>query len=104
MLQTRLVAKQVEEEVRPCKSSSFRRLEEGEGGHSVNSDCPPSFSTASPEKKEAWCCVRLSSSFKALEEQHPVHPPTVVVLSGFLSSNMLHIVDVNVNMREGIFK
>jgi hypothetical protein len=37
MLQTRLVAKQVEEEVRPCKSSSFRRLEEGEGGHSVNS-------------------------------------------------------------------
>jgi len=62
MLQTRLVAKQVEEEVRPCKSSSFRRLDEGEGGHSVNSvafllsqqhlqrrrrrgapcDCPPS--------------------------------------------------------------
>ena len=45
-----------------------------------------------------------SSSIKALEEQHPVHPPTVVVLSGFLSSNMLHTVDVNVNMREGIFK
>jgi hypothetical protein len=56
-----------------------------EEGHGAPCDCPP-------------------SSIKALEEQHPVHPPTVVVRSGFLSSNMLHIVDVNVNMREGIFK
>jgi anthranilate phosphoribosyltransferase len=51
--------KVVEEEVRPCKSSSF--------------------STANPEKKDTVhpAIVLLLHSG---EEQHPVLPPTVVVL------------------------
>jgi hypothetical protein len=51
----------VEEDVRPCKSSS-------------------SFSTANPEKKKDTVHPAIVLLLYSGEEQHPVLPPTVVVL------------------------